>query len=320
MNTLKKILLTYGKWIIAFLAVANLVLLFIFDYHIPFLGSRGTKVETITSTTENDAEDSDINGDNSNIGGSDSSGSGESTLQLHIPSDALTYDGTSNLDLLNGVVVSDASGTERSDIQVFTTIKSGSSRKEKIIEYSVTDENGQRVAAERQLNLGDNYTGPKIEVLGDMPVTSDEEMVNLMTVLISNHLIQADDGFGLDITDSVSASVKSEADTSGNAIVTLSVTNIVNDSYAVDVNVPTVLSGPTIKLTTDRVTLQAGDSFSFYNYIEYARDDDGTDLSRYISVEGTVDTYTPGEYTLEFFCNDTDGNISDKKTLTVIVQ
>ena len=119
---------------------------------------------------------------------------------------------------------------------------------------------------------------------------------------------------------SITPSVKTDADESGACVVTLSVTNLLNDTYAADITVATQTSGPVLRLTTDKVTLKVGDSFSFFDYIAAAEDENGNSLFRSISMNGSVDTSTPGTYTLEFYCTDDNGVPSPTKTLTVVVE
>lgn len=297
MNTIKKVL--------AIVAVANLIALFIFDYRLPFFSAK-TSNNAVTSADANDT--------------SDLIPAGDVSLHIQVPDEAMTYDGTQELDLLREVVVVDDAGEELSGYTVDTEIMAGSSALEKNIVYSINTGSDTLVTAERLLILTDTYAGPSIEIMGSMPVTSPDEIEDLAKVLISGNLIQAVDGFGNDITSMVTASVKSGADETGNIIVTLTVTNVVNDSFSTDVTIPTAQHGPVVKLLSNQVTLSVGDSFSIYNYIDYARAEDGTDLSNRISVDGHVDTSTPGEYVLEFYCSDTEGNISKHEKLTVTVQ
>lgn len=305
MNKTTNILFSFLKWLITILAVGNLIFLFVFDYQIPgflrlpFL-SAGSAVEE-TEGSETETTDSAL-------------------IRINVPSQALSYDGSGKLDLMDGISVTDANGTEQSDIKIFSSIKAGSSRREKIIEYSATDANGTRVTAERTLTLAGSYAGPSIEILGDMPSVMEDELPSLASRLASDGLMKADDGFGKDVTSSVISSVKSEADDSGSCTVTLSIVNLVNDTYSLDVNISTHISGPVLRLTKDKVTLNVGETFNFFDYIAAAQDEEGNSLFESISMRGSVDTSTPGEYTLEFYCTDSSGTTSPVKKLTVTVK
>lgn len=301
MNKTTSFLRSFLKWVCILAAAGNLIFLFLFDYQLPGFLQRSAPASEETETFSSEANTA-------------------ASIELEVPTQKLIYDGSETLDLMDDVSVIDHSGVARQDIDVFVSVKSGSSRKEKIIEYSATDEEGHRVTAERTLSIAGNYSGPLLEVLGDLPDIAEEELSSLAAVLIEDGIVKAEDGFGNDITSSVTASVKSEANGDGECIVTLSITNFLNDTSALDVAVSTQTSGPVLRLTTNKVTLSVGDSFSFYDYIASAQDEEGNSLFQQISMKGSVDTSTPGEYVLEFYCADYSGNVSPTKTLTVTVK
>ena len=205
-------------------------------------------------------------------------------------------------------------------MKVFATLKAGSSRTEKIVEYSITDENGARITAERRLRLSSNYVGPNIEILGTIPDITEEELGSIVPLLTSENLIAASDGFGNDVTSSITSAIKSQANASDDSVVTLSIINMLNDSFSTDVIVHIQPEGPVLKLTADKVTINAGDGFSFYEYIAKAEDTEGNSLFNNISMNGSIDPYTPGEYVLEFYCTDSNGASSPVKRLTVTVK
>jgi hypothetical protein len=83
---------------------------------------------------------------------------------------------------------------------------------------------------------------------------------------------------------------------------------------------PLVSTGkPIIRLTTDRVTLNVGDSFNYANYIKDAVDDKDN-VFRRIQIRGNYSTKNPGTYTLTFSATDSDGNRSNEEKLTLVVQ
>lgn len=304
MNKIFNFLRFLFKWICILLAIGNLLFLFLFDYQIPDFLRPYFSSDPILEETEAIEAETAV----------------DPTITIEVPSHKLEYDGSDDLDLMDGVSVIDISGIARKEIQVFVSMKAGNTRKEKIIEYSATDENGNRVTAERKLSLIGSYSGPFIEILGEMPSVMDDELPSLASLLADEGLIRAEDGFGRDVTTSVTSSIKSEDTESGECIVTLSITNMLNDTYSTEVTVSTQFDGPMLKLTTDKITLNTGDSFSFYEYIAAAQDEDGNSLFESISMKGSVDTYTPGEYVLEFYCTDASGTPSPSKKLTVIVK
>lgn len=79
---------------------------------------------------------------------------------------------------------------------------------------------------------------------------------------------------------------------------------------------------PVIALTTDQITIAAGTEFDLMSVVKGVADnsDDADSLSTRISVEGEYDVHVPGSYLLNYYVIDSDGNTSEVKTLTLIVQ
>lgn len=337
MSKLKHFFRSVFKWVIALLAVGNLVYLFVFDYQLPgFIQSRlpETVVTTVTPKTISDtiaeSADSASSSADSSASGSDTSedasaGSTGSSLTIEFPEEELYYDGSGSLDLIAGVTVLTADGKEYSNMGLFTTIKSSKMPNEKIIEYAITDSNGKQVTAERTLKLSSDYSGPSIDLSDEPTGVSQSDLARIEDLLVEEGILHADDGFGRDISSSVTSEASPIADTDQYEIA-LSVTNMLNDSYVKKFYVTvsdagtTPTSGPVLTLTKTDVFLEVGDSFTFQDYIESAKDDDGTELFQSISVNGSVDTNTPGTYELDMYCSNYSGETSPIVTLTVHVE
>ena len=79
---------------------------------------------------------------------------------------------------------------------------------------------------------------------------------------------------------------------------------------------------PVIRLKADSAVIQAGQSFPMWNYIETVEDDkdDFAYLSLQVVVSGQYDFNVPGNYTLEFWVADSDGNESDRQSFYLTVE
>lgn len=90
---------------------------------------------------------------------------------------------------------------------------------------------------------------------------------------------------------------------------------------------------PVIKLTTNELQLDIGDSFDCMNYIEACMDDEdsisdlysriivnGEDKNGNVVGAGRIDTSSSNVYTLYYYVSDSDGNFSDAQVLTVTVE
>lgn len=84
----------------------------------------------------------------------------------------------------------------------------------------------------------------------------------------------------------------------------------------------TTAGGPLITLTTTETTIAAGSTFNVMLYVKSISDDkDSQDvLSRRVIAGGTFDPSVPGDYTVEVYCRDTDGNMSNKAQLMLHVK
>lgn len=81
-------------------------------------------------------------------------------------------------------------------------------------------------------------------------------------------------------------------------------------------------SSPTIRLGEYEFRIEKGGDFTPLNRVAAAVDDkdDRATLFRRFTVEGDYDVNVPGTYTLKYFCMDSDGNVSNVETLTLVVE
>lgn len=75
---------------------------------------------------------------------------------------------------------------------------------------------------------------------------------------------------------------------------------------------------PRIKLKTNYITMNEGDVFNSYAYIESAEDDKDNGMTM-VKIEGEVETTKAGSYELKYYVRDRDGNKSNVEKLTVVV-
>lgn len=78
--------------------------------------------------------------------------------------------------------------------------------------------------------------------------------------------------------------------------------------------------GPVLELVSDHVTLKVGSYFNFYDYIKTMVDSNGTSLSQYIHLDGQVNTYAPGDYTITYKITSPITGITAAKDLLVTVE
>lgn len=299
-----KKLTTFGsklfKFIIIIFSVYNLAALFLFDYQLPdFLSSDAAQP---SESTPVEAESSDNT---------------ETSYNIQFDSDTLTYDGSSKLDLLEGVSITAADGSTY-DAEIFARINTGDSLTEKEVIYTADLPDGQ-ISATRPLILK-NYTGPSITLPSELPDMEEDNLSELLEHMPSDGSFSADDGFGNDLTDSVDISYTVDENNPSIIHYIFTVTNLYNDTTSVSADLTIDSSRPILVLSQKEVTISQNSQFQALNYVEKAEDSEGNSLFHRIDIHGELDVNTPGTYTLTYVVSTTDGVSSAPQTLTVTVE
>lgn len=318
MKFIKSFFINFFKVLVVVLAVLNLVALFVFDYKIPeFLRpviSEYIPEESLSNIPEflhpifSEVYPEEVSVEAEVV-------SEKSTF--HFESDPLIYDGTTTLDLLDGVSVT-TSDESISDLDIFVHIKTGSSLTNKIVEYSADTLRGQ-ITATRELELK-NYSGPALKIPDTLPDITEDQLNSILSLMSSDEGFYADDGYGNDISNAVTAEYTIDSSNPSIVHYIFSVTNSFNDTVSVSADLTVERTRPVILLSTDQVTIRKGDEFNPLEYIVLAEDVDGTSLFEDVSIEGELDLRTPGRYTLSYYATSYDGTHSLPRTLTVVVQ
>ena len=318
MKFIKSFFINFLKVLVIVLAVLNLIALFVFDYKIPvFLRpviSEYIPEESLSNIPEflrpvfSEIYPEEVSTEAEVV-------SENSTFQFE--SDPLIYDGTTTLDLLDGVSVA-ASDKNISDLDIFVHIKTGSSLTNKIIEYSVNTFEGQ-ITASRELELK-NYSGPTLKIPKTLPEVTEDQLDSILSLMSDDKSFYADDGYGNDISNAVTSEYTIDPNNPSIIHYIFSVTNSFNDTISASADLKIERTRPVILLSTDQVTIRKGDEFNPLEYIVLAEDVDGTSLFEDVIIEGELDLRKPGRYTLSYYVTSYDGTHSLPQTLTVVVQ
>lgn len=199
----------YLRNFIVFLAVLNLVLLFVFDYRVPGLAGVMDKIENRKSAQYTSMIPE--------------KGKTTQDCTIQFKKDVLYYNGEGEFDALYGVTVTDAAGNIYNNDNLTVEI-SGDDKETKTIRYQYSDSAGNKAFAERKLKLSD-YDGPSIEIEEELPLyeSGEDNPKNLYSGYYS-----AQDGFGLDITSDVTILAKENED--GTTDLTFKVKNQYGDT------------------------------------------------------------------------------------------
>ena len=119
----------------------------------------------------------------------------------------------------------------------------------------------------------------------------------------------AAEGQGADATSAEGQSVDSQGADDGQAQNEAAIAALPADS-------------PRLYLTQYSVEIERGAEFNRLSYVQDITDDQDSreELYRGIQISGEVDTNTPGEYILEYYVSDSDGNNSNTAQLRVTVR
>ena len=298
MKFIKTFFIYLFKFLVVMLAVGNLVALFIFDYKIPdFL--RPALSEFYPEQIPTQVEEV------------------PAKPMFQFTSDTLTYDGTSTLDLLDGVSLIKSDGVV-SNLDIFVHIKTGSSLTQKIIEYTADTSQGQ-VSAERKLELK-HYSGPKLKLPDSLPEITEEQLDTILSLMPTDGSFYADDGYGKDITNAVTTEHTVDLNDPSTIHYVFSITNSFNDTVSVSADLTLQRTRPVILLSNDFITIERNTEFNPLEYIILAEDIDGTSLLQKVKIDGELNLRVPGQYTLTYTVTSDDKITSLPQTLTVVIQ
>lgn len=230
--------------------------------------------------------------------------------------EVLTYNGSTDLNLLYGVSLTAPDGTV-SNSGISAEIYSGVLPSQKIVRYSANTSTGL-ITAYRSLELL-NYNGPSITLPATLPEIDELLLDSVLSILPADGSFRADDGYGNDITSAITFSHTQDENKPGIVHYTFKVTNRFHDTATVEADFQLANPRPVIVLTTDSVTIPAGSPFVPLAYVRMALDTDGNSLLHLIQVSGEIDTQKPGTYTVYYNVSSND-NTALTRALTVTVE
>ena len=218
----------------------------------------------------------------------------DGTVRLEFENEALHYDGTGALNLMEGVRAVDADGSDVTD-QVTAVVSAGDNITEKRIRYSVFSGDGEETVGYRQLIL-ENYMGPTIETADTLSLEA-EELADPAVHLSESGQMTVQDGFGKDAADQVTWIREKTAP--GTYDITFTYVNQFSDTA--ERTVPVSVNGETedltITLLTDEAEIPLGTEFDPEDYLEIS---DPTGSASSVQVTGEVDTEREGRYSVYY--------------------
>lgn len=229
--------------------------------------------------------------------------------------DDLVYDGTGELDLLDGVSAQGEDGTDLTNRLNAKIVLDGN---DKEIRYSVSNDNGQIVYKARNLVLK-NYQGPEI-IANDHLNFDVKDLSNLVTVLNGRGELKGLDGFGKDITNQITYQREKVSD--GIYRLTFTLNNIYLDSTSLTVkaNISGAISDPILELYRSSIELDVGSVFYPEDYIKIANDENGNSIKDQVKISSLPNTMQPGVYNVSYQLTSSDNSVIVTKNLEVKIR
>lgn len=216
------------------------------------------------------------------------------TVRLEFENEALRYDGTGALNLMEGVRAVDADGSDVTD-QVTAVVSAGDNMTKKRIRYSVFSDDGEETVGYRQLIL-EKYMGPTIETADTLSLEA-EELSDPAVHLSESGQMTVQDGFGKDAADQVTWIREKTAP--GTYDITFTYVNQFGDTA--EQTAPVTVNGETEDLTltllTNEAVIPLGTEFDPEDYLEIS---DPTGSASSVQVTGEVDTEREGRYSVYY--------------------
>lgn len=236
--------------------------------------------------------------------------------QIQWSPEILVYDGTSELDLMRGVLVTDEDGNDRTS-DARAVLQNTEQLNQKMIYYSLNGYS-EKLTDQGRMLLLENYTGPTIQVDSEVQLTVTQ-LGNLPGVLDERKQLEADNGYGKEITGQVSWYREKTAE--GEYSIFFTVSNEFGDVATAQCRayIDGVKDDIVLTLRQEQVSISQNEPFVPLDWVLEAEDANGENLIDGVEVEGTVNSSVPGNYTITYRLTSLDGRQCATRNLSVKV-
>lgn len=238
-------------------------------------------------------------------------------VEIQWETDTIFYDGSRELDLMEGVQVVDTQGVDRT-ADTKAVLQSTERIDQKNIYYTVEGETLKTDGACRTLVLK-GYEGPVLDVASEVRVDASQ-LNNLVSELVLRGWLRAENGYQVDASSQVRwyrAKLKD-----GVYELTFTLVNEFGDQ--ISARCTAYISGVTddliLELTNYDESILVGTPFDPMQLVLQASQADGTNMSKQVTVRGEVDNNRPGTYILTYTLISADGTQQVTKQASVEVR
>lgn len=235
----------------------------------------------------------------------------EHQVRLIFDTDPLVVE-NAGVSLMDGVKAVDENGKDITNLVNTAVVGEGN---DKVVVYSINGTEYGLDTYERGLLLK-GYRRPRITVRRTKYGCDINKLTDYLNVLIKSDMVNAQDGFGNDITQQVYIDPTQTVERAGEVEITLMVENKFSDiaRNKILIELTGALENTFVKLVTNSVVVKTGNTLNPVKYIEYAEDERGNDISdRVVYDDSGVDYMTPGEYTIYYYLKDEYSNQVDEE-------
>lgn len=236
--------------------------------------------------------------------------------QIQWSPEILVYDGTSELDIMQGVLVTDEDGNDRTS-DARAVLQNTEQLNQKMIYYSLNGYS-EKLTDQGRMLLLENYTGPTIQVDSEVQLTVTQ-LGNLPGVLAEWKQLEADNGYGKEITGQVSWYREKTAE--GEYSIFFTVSNEFGDVATAQCRayIDGVKDDIVLTLRQEQISISQNEPFVPLDWVLEAEDANGENLIDGVEVEGTVNSSVPGNYTITYRLTSLDGRQCATRNLSVKV-
>lgn len=236
--------------------------------------------------------------------------------QIQWSPEILVYDGTSELDIMQGVLVTDEDGNDRTS-DARAVLQNTEQLNQKMIYYSLNGYS-EKLTDQGRMLLLENYTGPTIQVDSEVQLTVTQ-LGNLPGVLAERKQLEADNGYGKEITGQVSWYREKTAE--GEYSIFFTVSNEFGDVATAQCRayIDGVKDDIVLTLRQEQISISQNEPFVPLDWVLEAEDANGENLIDGVEVEGAVNASVPGNYTITYRLTSLDGRQCATRKLSVKV-
>lgn len=260
--------------------------------------------------------------------------------EIRIPDGSVAYaQGDDTEVLLNGVTAADARDGDVSDTLRVVQVTDMSSLNYVVVTYVAKDRSNNITKTDRWINLTDGTTSeaPAENLTADLEEQSEDALSQILANVETEEtaaMAETDEttGDGAQANTEAGSGTTAIPSSEGEGTETQTQESQSESSQTTESEELVSTGSPVIRITTNELHLDVGESFDYMSYVQACVDDkdtmdelysrivvNGEDANGNYVGAGIIDTSRVTSYDLNFYVFDTDGNMSNVENMHVTV-